>query len=109
MVAEMSISALEVIGDDIQHVRIALGQKGEKLSVKILVPVISFMLLRQLQLAHERACILSIRGYTGGGNHYPCFVSSSGGIITGAFSGFILLFSAFIGDFFMVFSHTFTV
>jgi len=92
LVGEMSISTTEILTDEIRRTRIALSQKGQKLSGSNLPPVIASLLVRQLRLARERACVLAIHGYQGGGSLCPAFVTSYSDIAAGAFC--VLIFAA---------------
>lgn len=84
LVGEMSLSTTEILVDEFRRTRIALSQKGQRLSRVNLSPVIASLLVRQLRLARERAGILAMRGYRGGGSLCPSFVTPSSDILTGA-------------------------
>ncbi len=101
LVAELSISALEVLSDDIRRVGIALVQKGSKLDIQTLTPVISSLLVRQLMLARDRAVILAIRGYQAGGTLAPVFSPSGRDIVSGVLSLIIFVISPNAGEFFI--------
>lgn len=83
LIGEMSLSNAEVVIDEIQRTRIALSQKGQRLSAMNLAPVVSSLLVRQLRLARERACVLAIRGYQGGGSLCPSFLTTYHDIAAG--------------------------
>ncbi len=91
LVGEMSISTTEILLDELRRTRIALSQKGQRLSGTNLPPVIASLLVRQLRLARERAGVLAIRGYRGGGSLCPSFVTLSSDIAAGAFC--VLIFT----------------
>jgi hypothetical protein len=93
LIGEMSLSFTEVLADELRRTRIALSQKGQHLTPSVLPPVLSSLLIRQLRLARERACILALRGYQGGGSLFPSFVTPSADIIAGALSVLILAVS----------------
>ncbi len=83
LIGEMSLSNAEVVIDELRHTRIALSQKGQKLSARNLHPIMSGLLIRQLRLARERAGILAIRGYQGGGSLCPSFLTLYSDIAAG--------------------------
>lgn len=91
LVGEMSISTTEILVDEIRRTRIALLQKEQRLSGTNLPPVIASLLVRQLRLARERAHVLALRGYQGGGSLCPSFVTSYFDIAAGAFC--VLIFA----------------
>ncbi len=91
LVGEMGISTTEILADELRRTRIALSQKGQRLSGTNLPPVIASLLVRQLRLARERAGVLAIRGYTGGGSLCPSFVTLYSDIAAGAFC--VLIFA----------------
>ncbi|HWQ64412.1 MAG TPA: hypothetical protein VN429_08340 [Methanospirillum sp.] len=91
LVGEMSISTTEILADELRRTRIALSQKDQRLSGTNLPPVIASLLVRQLRLARERADVLALRGYQGGGSLCPSFVTSYFDIAAGAFC--VLIFA----------------
>ena len=93
LVGEMSLSTIEIMIDEFRRTRIALAQKGQRFSRANLSPVITSLLIRQFRLARERAVILALRGYQGGGSLCPSFATSSGDIIAGVFSVLIFVVS----------------
>ena len=84
LIGEMSLSGVEVLLDELRRTRIALSQKGQHLSPKLLPPVLTSLLIRQLRLSRERAGILALRGYRGGGSLCPVFVTPYPDIAAGA-------------------------
>lgn len=84
LIGEMSLSSAEVLVDELRRIRIALNQKGQHLSPKNLPPVLTSLLIRQFRLARDRACILALRGYRGGGSLCPVFVTPYPDIAAGA-------------------------
>lgn len=91
LIGEMSLSSAEVLVDELRRTRIALSQKGQRLSPGMLSPVVTSLLIRQFRLARERACILTLRGYQGGGSLCPVFVTPYPDIASGALC--VLIFS----------------
>lgn len=109
LIGEMSMSALTVMAKETERISIALRQKETHLTPAIVPAVFSGFLVRQLQLAQDRATLLVLRGYTRGGNHCPSFTSSWKEQVAGAFSCVIFLFSLFAGEFFIIYGSTFIV
>lgn len=99
LIAELSLSSAEVLADEIRRTRIALEQKDQGFSLRSLAPVVTSLLIRQLSLARERAGILALRGYRGGGSLYPSFQTSSPDIIAGVFCMLIFMVSLLPGVF----------
>ncbi|PWR70541.1 hypothetical protein [Methanospirillum lacunae] len=96
LVGEMSISTIEILADELRRTRIALSQKDQRLSGTNLPPIIASLLVRQLRLARERADVLALRGYQGGGSLCPSFVTSYFDIGAGAFCVLILAVSVIL-------------
>ncbi|MDD1723934.1 MAG: hypothetical protein LUQ07_02255 [Methanospirillum sp.] len=109
LVGELSMSALEELAGEIDLVSVAIRQKGEKLRVTSIPALVTVLLVRQLRLARDRACLLTIRGYHGGGSHSPVFVTTGYDLAAGAFSFVILVFSLATRDFFIISGSTFIV
>ena len=84
LIGEMSLSSTEVLVDEVRRTRIALSQKRQHLSPKLLPPVLTSLLIRQLRLARERGGVLTLRGYRGGGSLCPVFVTPYPDIAAGA-------------------------
>lgn len=95
LIGEMSLSSAEVLVDEVRRTRIALGQKGQYLSLTVLPPVMTSLLVRQLRLARERAGILAIRGYRAGGTLCPSFLTPYPDIAAGALCVLIFAVSFF--------------
>jgi energy-coupling factor transport system permease protein len=102
LIGEMSLSSAEVLIDEIRRTRIALRQKGQHLSLSVLPPVMTSLLVRQLRLAHERAGVLAMRGYRGGGSLCPVFRTPYRDIGAGALCILIFVVSLFPETFFKV-------
>ncbi|MDX8551733.1 hypothetical protein KHC33_00785 [Methanospirillum sp. J.3.6.1-F.2.7.3] len=109
LIGELSMSSLEVLARETNRVSVAIRQKGKRLSPTMIPAVFSGVVIRQLQLAQERAVVLTLRGYTSGGTHCPVFVSPLKDRIAGAFCCAVLLFSLIAGDFFIISGSTFIV
>jgi len=109
LIGELSMSSLDTLAREIDRISVALRQKGTRLTPRILPAVFSGILIRQLNLAHDRAILLTLRGYTRGGMHCPSFSPSRSDCISGAFSCTIFLFSLIAGDIFKIAGATFIV
>ena len=109
LIGELSMSSLDTLARETDRISIALRQKGTLLSPRIIPAVFSGILIRQLNLAQERAILLTLRGYTRGGMHCPSFFSPRTDRINGAFSCTIFLYSLIAGDFFNIAGSTFIV
>lgn len=109
LIGELSMSSLDTLAREIDRISVALSQKGIRLTPRIIPAVFSGILIRQLNLAHERAILLTLRGYTRGGMHCPSFSPSRSDWISGAFSCTIFIFSLIAGDFFKIAGATFIV
>lgn len=95
LIGEMSLASAEVMGDEVRRTLIALRQKGQQLSLKSLPPVVTSLLIRQLLLSQEKAGILALRGYTGGGTLCPRFVTPFPDIVAGSLCVLIFAVSLF--------------
>ncbi len=91
LVAELSITAIEVLSDDMKRMKFALAQKETSLGAKTLAPVITSLLTKELNNAGDRAIILAMRGYTTGGSLNPSFVTTRRDIIAGIAAMLILI------------------
>ena len=109
LIGELSMSSLDTLARETDRIKVALRQKETRLSPRMIPAVFSGILIRQLNLAHERAILLTLRGYTRGGMHCPSFFSPRTDWIKGAFSCTIFLYSLIAGDFFNIAGSTFIV
>ena len=109
LIGELSMSSLDTMAREVNRISIALRQKGTPFSPGIIPAVFSGILIRQLNLAHERAILLTLRGYTTGGTHCPSFTSTFADWLNGTFSCTIFLYSLITGDFFNISGSTFIV
>jgi len=109
LIGELSMSSLDTLARETDRISVALRQKGTPLSLRMIPAVFSGILIRQLNLAQERAILLTLRGYTRGGMHCPSFSSPDIDRINGAFSCTIFLLSLIAGDFFNIAGSTFIV
>lgn len=109
VIGELSMTGLEGLKEDIERIPVALSQKGEKIRIKIIPAVFSSLLMRQLITAHDRACLLTTRGYKGGGKHSPVFFQSKSDLTGGFFAFVILTLSLITSDLFITICQTYTV
>lgn len=109
LIGELSVSALEELGHEIERVRTAIRQKGERLRPGILPSVFSALLIRQLRFAQDRAALLVNRGYRGGGIHCPVFHATWREGVTAIFSFAILVISVTAGEFIILSGSIFIV
>jgi len=109
LIGELSMSSLDTLAREVDRISIGLRQKGTSLSPGIIPAVFSGILIRQLNLAHERAILLTLRGYTTGGTHCPSFTSTFADWLNGTFSCTIFLYSLITGDFFNISGSTFII
>ncbi|HPY60392.1 MAG TPA: hypothetical protein PLG55_06695 [Methanospirillum sp.] len=109
LIGELSMSSLDTMAREVNRISIALRQKGTPFSPGIIPAVFSGILIRQLNLAHERAILLTLRGYTTGGTHCPSFTSTFTDWLNGTFSCTIFLYSLITGDFFNISGSTFII
>ena len=109
LIGELSMSSLDTLAREVDRISITLRQKGTSLSPGIIPAVFSGILIRQLNLAHERAILLTLRGYTTGGTHCPSFTSTFADWLNGTFSCTIFLYSLITGDFFNISGSTFII
>jgi len=93
LIGELSLSSLDGLLREIDRVMIALRQKKTRISLTNIPVIFSGILIRQICFAHERAILLTLRGYTQGGMHCPSFSPTLRDGIIGALSCTIFLFS----------------
>jgi hypothetical protein len=75
LIAEMVVQSLQLIEDDIEHLRIALRLKGLE-GWRTMIPLAVSLIHTQLGRSKEQAAILAVRGYRGEGLVCPAFASS---------------------------------
>lgn len=109
LIGELSMASLDTLAKETNRISVALRQKGAQLTPRIIPAVFSGVLIRQLNLAHERAILLTLRGYTTGGTHCPSFSSTFADWLTGMFSCTIFLYSLIAGDYFIISGSTFII
>lgn len=102
LAGEMGMEALSSLEGDIAQARMAFDLKGKKTGVRMLVPFGLAILHAQMQRSEERAALLAVRGYRGGGSICPRFThthTDGGAVILAVivvFLSFIPLSDVFI-------------
>ena len=91
LVAEMSLQALHGLEQDISRIRMALRQKGTKIGLSMLVPVVGMVVLGQIGRGYEKADLLTVRGYRSGGTFCPVFHAAGSDYLCGIVAILILL------------------
>jgi energy-coupling factor transport system permease protein len=93
LIAEMGLTGLYVIRQEIDQVRIALALKGVPIGIRTIVPIAVLLIITQIRRADEVARLLVVRGYTLGGQICPRFrtdrrdiLASSSAVIFGLLS-----------------------
>ncbi len=73
LIAEMGLTGLLVIRQEIDQIWVALALKGAKVGVRSIVPIAVLLIVTQIRRADEVARLLVVRGYTLGGRICPRF------------------------------------
>lgn len=73
LTAEMGLQSLQLVGNDLAQVRQAMAIKGIPFTVRSVVPVAMNIVVNQLRRTEEAAKLLTVRGYTAGGEINPRF------------------------------------
>ncbi len=81
LIAEMGLTGLAVIRQDIEQVRVALALKGGKIGALSIVPIAVLLIITQIRRADDMARLLVVRGYTLGGQICPVFETGSRDIL----------------------------
>ncbi|MEG3055601.1 MAG: hypothetical protein ACOCG4_02260 [Methanoculleus sp.] len=77
LIAEVGLTGLAVIRQDIEQARIALALKGNRVGVLTIVPIAVLLIITQIRRADDMARLLVVRGYTLGGRICPIFETGS--------------------------------
>ena len=77
LIAEMGLTGLTVIRQDIDQMRIAMALKGIRPGLRSIVPLAVTLIVTELRRADEMAGLLVVRGYTLGGKICPRFRTDS--------------------------------
>ncbi|MDD3933641.1 MAG: hypothetical protein PHP55_07260 [Methanoculleus sp.] len=81
LIAEMGLTGLAVIRQDIDQMRVALALKGIRIGARSIVPIAALLIVAQIRRADEMARLLVVRGYTLGGRICPLFRTDSRDIL----------------------------
>ena len=73
LIAEMGLTGLLVIRQEIDQARVALALKGIPIGARSIVPIAVLLIVTQIRRADEVARLLVVRGYTLGGRICPQF------------------------------------
>ena len=73
LTAELALQAIDVAGEDLARIRLAIAQKGTGSRLRQWVEVGTALLFTHLRRSQEVALVLALRGYTGGGEYCPHF------------------------------------
>lgn len=73
LIAEMGLTGLAVIRQEIEQMRVAMALKGIRPGVRSIVPLAMTLIVTQIRRADEIAGLLVVRGYTIGGRVCPGF------------------------------------
>ncbi|WP_214019444.1 hypothetical protein [Methanoculleus sp.] len=73
LIAEMGLTDLAVIRQEIEQMRVAMALKGIRPGVRSIVPLAVTLIVTQIRRADEIARLLMVRGYTIGGRICPRF------------------------------------
>ncbi|MCM2466130.1 energy-coupling factor transporter transmembrane protein EcfT [Methanoculleus oceani] len=92
LIAEMGLTGLAVIRQEIDQLRIAMALKGIRPGVRSIVPLAVTLIVTQIRRADEIARLLVVRGYTIGGRICPRFEADPRDVlacITAGIPGFL--------------------
>ncbi len=95
LMAEMGLQGLRLINQDIVQVRQAMEIKGMRPSVRNLVPMAANIVINQLRRTEETAKLLTVRGYSSGGEIEPHFVTERRDIMLASLALAVPLLSFF--------------
>ncbi|MDD3622787.1 MAG: hypothetical protein PHQ81_10320 [Methanofollis sp.] len=102
LAGEMGMEALASLETDVARTRMALQLKGKQWGRKALVPFALTVLHGQMRRSTERAALLAIRGYRGGGSICLEFRPDAAGYSATFLAGMVFIFSFVpLGDVFI--------
>jgi energy-coupling factor transporter transmembrane protein EcfT len=73
LIAEMGVTGLSVLRQDIDQMQMAMRLKGMEIGIRTIIPIAANLIVTQIRRADEQARLLTVRGYTSGGNICPVF------------------------------------
>ncbi|MBA7465542.1 hypothetical protein ES707_00712 [subsurface metagenome] len=77
LIAEMGLTGLAVIRQEIEQMRVAMALKGIRPGARSIVPLAVTLIVTQIRRSDEIARLLVVRGYTIGGRICPQFRTES--------------------------------
>ncbi len=93
LIAEMSMQALNQLGEDLERSRIAMRFKGKSRHWRVTLSIPTQLLFLQIKRMHNQADLLAIRGYRNGGMLCPQFITPLRDLIAGSLAIIIGFFS----------------
>lgn len=93
LAGEMGMEALASLEEDIVRMKMALRLKGKGRGMRSVVPLGFGLLHAQMQRSKDRASLLAVRGYTGGGSISPNFARTKADLCAAFLAGIIVIFS----------------
>jgi energy-coupling factor transport system permease protein len=108
LIAEMGLSGLSVIRQEIDQIRVAMALKGMRPGLRSIVPLAVTLIITELRRSEELARLLVVRGYTHGGRICPRFRKGAWDI-PAALSALIGVFLSVlpVGDVFILLGRSF--
>ncbi len=76
LTAEMGLQSLQLISHDLVKIKQAMAIKGLPISVTSMVPLAMNLVVNQLRRTEEASKLLTVRGYSAGGEITPSFVTT---------------------------------
>ncbi|QSZ66118.1 hypothetical protein RJ40_00665 [Methanofollis aquaemaris] len=102
LAGEMGVEALASLETDIARTKMALQLKGKTWGFRALVPFALTVLHAQMRRSTERAALLAVRGYRGGGSICPEFRPDAAGYGAAALACMVFILSFVpLGDVFI--------
>ncbi|TAJ43985.1 hypothetical protein [Methanofollis fontis] len=102
LAGEMGMEALDSLRDDIAQIRAALRLKGKRLGPGTIAGFGISVIHAHIRHSDERAALLAIRGYLGGGTACPDREDGKGGAMAAILAVFIVILSFVpLGDVFI--------
>ncbi|KUL01443.1 MAG: hypothetical protein PWQ88_1102 [Candidatus Methanomethylophilaceae archaeon] len=96
LMAEMGMQSLSQIAHDLSRIRQAMIIKGMKPSIRVIIPMATNIVVNQLRRAEGIAKLLRVRGYRGGGELKPRFMTERRDMVL-TISAMIVLVLAILG------------
>ncbi len=76
LTAEMGLQSLQLISHDLEKIKQAMTIKGMPVSVASIIPLSMNLVVNQLRRTEEASKLLTVRGYSAGGEITPNFVTT---------------------------------